>query len=80
MAREILSARDQDGNEVRFALEVFEQGAHWTSTLARLDAAGAALDDKVAPRFYGTTAEQARRRMLSVLENQYEDIQPVQSG
>jgi hypothetical protein len=29
----------------------------------------------VAPRFYGFTAEQARRRMIGVLENDYDDVQ-----
>ena len=60
--------------------EVFAEGEHFTSTLARLDADGSPAEAAVAPRFYGTTAEQARRRMIAVLENQYEDVQTVQTA
>ena len=74
MAREILVARKQCGETARFVLEVVAAGANWTSTLARLDARGEPQTEKVAPRFYGVTAEQARRRMIQVLENEYDDV------
>jgi len=77
MAREILVATRADGSSTRFALEVFEEGDHWASTLARLDERGQPEAARVAPRFYGLTAEQARRRMISVLENDYDDVRPL---
>lgn len=74
MFREILIGRDADGVETRYRLEVFQEAGRWTSTLARLDENGEPESAAVAPRFYGLTREQARRRMLSVLENQHEEI------
>ncbi len=74
MSREILVASDSGGGETRYLLEVFQEDDHWTSVLRRLDEAGKPQEDRVAPRFYGFSAEQARRRMVSVLENQYEEV------
>jgi hypothetical protein len=74
MAREILRACKEGGEPVRFLLEVVAAGPNWTSTLARLDAAGEPVPGAVAPRFYGVTAEQARRRMIQVLENDYDEV------
>lgn len=74
MNQEILLARDEQGRETRYLLEISQEGDHWTSTLARLDERGQPEAAAVAPRFYGLSYEQARRRMVSVLENQYEDI------
>jgi hypothetical protein len=74
MSRELVTAVDARGATSRFVLETFEDGGRWTSTLTALDARGSPTADKVAPRFYGLTQEQARRRMLTVLENQYEDV------
>src|SRR5438876_10619520 len=59
--REILLATRETGEQARFLLEVFNE--HWTSTLARLDARGEPEPTRVAPRFYGLTAEQARSRL-----------------
>jgi hypothetical protein len=75
MSRELLSATKEDGTRARFVLEVFQEGDHWTSTLAQLDERGEREATRVAPRFYGFTAEQARRRMIDVLENDYDDVQ-----
>jgi len=77
MAEEILVASDAEGQRTRFLLKVFLEGDRWTSTLARLDEHGRPEETAVAPRFYGLTAEQARRRMIGVLENQYESVFPV---
>jgi len=77
MSREILVAIKKDGAETRYLLEVFPEGEHWTSTLARLDARGEPESERVAPRFYGLTADQARRRMISVLENDYDEVRPL---
>lgn len=74
MFREILIGRDADGAETRYQLEVFQEAGRWTSTLARLDKNGVPESAAVAPRFYGLTREQARRRMLTVLENQHEEV------
>ena len=74
MAHEILLARREGGETARFVLEVVAAGVNWTSTLARLDARGEPETEKVAPRFYGVTAEQARRRMIQVLENEYDEV------
>ena len=76
MAREILSARKENGETARFLLDIMPAGTNWTSTLARLDAHGEPEPGMVAPRFYGFTAEQARRRMIHVLENEYDDVFP----
>jgi hypothetical protein len=77
MAREVLLATKEDGDHARYLLEVFPEGDYWTSTLARLDDRGEPEPTAVAPRFYGTSAEQARRRMVMVLENEYDDVQSV---
>jgi hypothetical protein len=77
MSGEILVATTKDGAEARYLLEVFPEGDHWTSTVARLDARGEPEPVRVAPRFYGLTADQARRRMISALENDYDEVQPL---
>jgi hypothetical protein len=74
MSREVLIATREDGRRARFVLEVFREGDHWTSTLARLDERGQPETARVAPRFYGLTADQARRRMVSVLENDWDEV------
>ena len=74
MSREVLVAMREDGRRARFRLEVFQEGDHWTSTLARLDERGQPETARVAPRFYGLTADQARRRMVSVLENDWDEV------
>lgn len=80
MSREILAVTTAEGVIQRYALDVFAEGEHWTSTLARLDAGGNPLGENVAPRFYGTSADAARRRMLTILENQFEDVRVVQEA
>ena len=75
MARETLRATREDGQTARFLLEVFREGDHWTSTLARLDERGEPETARVAPRFYGLTEEQARRRMIAALEHDWDDVQ-----
>lgn len=74
MSREIVVATANDGTHVRHVLEVFEDHGKWTSTLVRVDEQGRTMPGTVAPRFYGLSAEQARRRMLAVLEDQYDDV------
>jgi len=74
MSREVLIATREDGRRARFVLEVFQECDHWTSTLARLDERGQPETARVAPRFYGLTADQARRRMVSVLENDWDEV------
>ena len=76
MSREVLLASREDGGCARFRLEVFQEGDHWTSTLARLDERGEPEAARVAPRFYGLTEEQARRRMIAALEHDWDDVQP----
>lgn len=78
MRTEIYLASNPGQPAARFVLTVFEDGDHWTSTLARVDDGKHASSAKVAPRFYGLTEEQARRRMLTTLENQYEDVRLIQ--
>jgi len=80
MSREVLLASREDGRSERFLLEVFQEGEHWTSTLARLDERGCPEATKIAPRFYGLTAEQARRRMIAVLENDFDEVQALAEG
>jgi hypothetical protein len=75
--REILLARKSGVEPARFLLEVFQDGERWTSTLARLTATGEPEPASVAPRFYGFTAEQARRRMITVLENEWDEVVPA---
>ena len=77
MAREILVTTGADGERTQFLLEVFPEGDHWTSTLARLGDSGEPEPTQVAPRFYGVDAVQARRRMIAVLENEYDDVRPI---
>ena len=77
MVREIVQASRRTGERVRYLLEVFAEGDHYTSTLAKLDERGEAVEERVAPRFYGITSEQARRRMITILENDYDEIAVV---
>lgn len=53
----------------------------WVSTCREVDAEGNEKPDAadVAPRFYGMTAEQARRRMVDVISNTYDEVTPVSS-
>ena len=75
---ETLVARKAGLPNARFRLEVFVEGDHWTSTLARLDERGEPGGTDVAPRFYGLSREQARRRMIAVLENEYDEVTAVE--
>jgi hypothetical protein len=78
VSREILVARKEQGDRSgRYALDVVEEGDHWTSTLTKLDERGEPERGAVAPRFYGLTREQARRRMIQVLENEYDVVAPA---
>ena len=77
MTREVLVASKESGAQVHYLLEVFQEGDHWTSTLAQLDDEGQPLPTRVAPRFYGLSASQARRRMIAVLQNDYDEVDPV---
>jgi len=79
-SREIFLARKGRGEQGRFVLEVFHDGERWTSTLARMNDAGEAQAATIAPRFYGLTAEQARRRMLTALENEFDEVVPADPG
>src|SRR5947208_8304982 len=72
--REVLLAIKETGEQAGFLLEVFQDGEHWTSALARFDARGEPEPTRIAPRFYGLTAEQARRRMIQALENDYDEV------
>lgn len=78
--REILIATTDAGQEIRYQLEVIQEGDHFASTLSRFSGAGELESGRVAPRFYGTSEEQARRRMITVLENQYEEVRSLGSG
>ena len=73
--REILVTRKSGTPAGRFLLDVFHDGERWTSTLARLNDAGEPEPATVAPRFYGLTADQARRRMITVLENDWDEVE-----
>ncbi len=74
MASEMLIARKDGLPAARFLLDVFHDGERWTSTLARVNDADEPLTESVAPRFYGLTAEQARRRMITTLENEWDEV------
>ncbi len=74
MTREVVRGTSEGEDAVRYELVVSAEGDHWCSTLARLDELGRPTSAAVAPKFYGLTYEQARRRMLQVLENQYDDV------
>ncbi|HOA73366.1 MAG TPA: hypothetical protein PL151_10990 [Phycisphaerae bacterium] len=75
--QEILIATAADGTETRYVLKVTQEGDHWASTLGKLGPGGEVESTKVAPRFYGMTEEQARRRMIGVLENQFEEVRSL---
>jgi hypothetical protein len=69
-------AIDAAGERSYFRVRVEPQEDHWVATCEPVDERGheLAAEGPVAPRFYGVHAEQARRRMVSALENQYEDV------
>ncbi len=74
MPTETVIARNENGDEQRFRLDVFFQQDRWTAELTPLDEHGRPVQRKVAPRFYGLSAEQARRRMIRVLEDQFDEV------
>ena len=74
MAREMLHTRKDGMPPARFLLDVFYDGERWTSTLVRVNDADEPETESVAPRFYGLTAEQARRRMITTLENEWDEV------
>lgn len=80
MSDEILIARDESGRQERFRLRVFFQQDRWTAELTPLDAEGRPVERRVAPRFYGLTAEQARRRIIRVLEDQFDEVTSLGPG
>lgn len=75
MPKELLIARTESGTEDRYLLTVEQAGSNWTSTLTRLTADGEPESTNAAPRFYGVTESQARRRMLQILDADYEEIE-----
>jgi len=76
MTEEIVIASDEAGRQDRYLLRVFHEQDHWASELFRLDETGRPdRSGSVAPRFYGVSRDQARRRMISVLENQYDTVE-----
>jgi hypothetical protein len=75
--RETLIATAPDGTETRYVLDVTQEGDHWASTLGKLGPGGEMESARVAPRFYGITEDQARRRMISALENQFEEVRSL---
>ena len=77
MVREILEATGGATASARYLLEVNEQEGHFCSSLFRLNDEGRVESGPVAPRFYGLTAQQARRRMIDILENQYDQVVTV---
>ncbi len=75
MPTELVIARTETGTEDRYLLTVEQAGTNWTSTLTRVAADGTPESASVAPRFYGLTQDQARRRMLQILDPDYEEIE-----
>ncbi len=80
MSDEILIAQDESGRQERFRLRVFFQQDRWTAELTPLDTKGRPVERRVAPRFYGLTAEQARRRIIRVLEDQFDEVTSLGPG
>ena len=54
----------------------------WVSTCQEVDPTGEPVPGgtTIAPKFYGITAEQARRRMLEVLENTFDEVAAAAEG
>lgn len=69
-------AIDGGGGRSFFRVRVEPQEEHWVATCEPVDEGGhdRPAEGPVAPRFYGVSAEQARRRMVTALENQYDDV------
>lgn len=65
----------KDGHANRFRVRVEPDGDHWVATCDPVDDAGTPTStSRVAPLFYGIHADQAHRRMLTALENQYDEV------
>ena len=62
-----------------FGIRVEFEDDRWAATCREVDEQGDELPDAVAvaPKFYGVTAEQAHRRMVTVLENTYDELTPA---
>lgn len=72
----VYKASKSDSGPCWFGIRVEFEDGRWVATCRRVDEQGRELAESaaVAPAFYGVTAEQAHRRMLSVLENSYDDL------
>jgi hypothetical protein len=65
-----------EGGRKLFRVRVESQEDHWVATCVPVDEQGrdAVADAPVAPLFYGIHAEQALRRIVAALENQYDEV------
>ena len=81
MSWHVYRASKSDSEPFWFGIRVEFDDGHWVATCRRVDEHGRERSESaaVAPAFYGVTAEQAHRRMLSVLENSYDELTPVET-
>lgn len=76
MSDHYYTARDAQGGQRHFHVRVVQDRDHWVATCDTVDETGrpAGTGAHVAPLFYGIHEDQALRRMVGVLENQYDDV------
>jgi hypothetical protein len=69
-------ATDAEGQESRFRIHTEPQGDHWMATCDAVNERGEPETGgaRLAPQFYGFDEGQARRRMVTAVENSYEEI------
>lgn len=71
-----------DGSTSRVRLFVEHENNHYVCSSAAIDERGVERSEQgsLAPRFYGETIEQSLRRMVTALENSYEDVERIEGS
>ncbi len=74
-----VQATDSQGGQKRFRIQLAQDGDHWVATCDPVDEHGMPTSGgtRVAPLFYGIHEDQAKRRMITALENQYAEVVEV---
>lgn len=69
---------DRSGKTSFVKVTVDAEDDHFVSSSTPVDAAGNPLADlgDMAPKFYGVSKDQALRRMVTALENSYDEVEP----
>ncbi len=60
-----------NGTTLEAEIEVIEEDGHWKASITKLEGEGERVQ---APKFYGSTPDQAERQLIKVFEKEYDLI------